>query len=123
MRFEFDVEFDFEFDFEFEIAVSGFPSMVENEGLYILALNHLTARLYTEVGSSSGARGGIRVARPRYGRATAAAAAHDIRQSSLLNELDPLRDEGLELTMRISKLGNEGHVKVAKRTCQATEII
>jgi len=90
--------------------------MVENEG-YILACNHLIARLYTEVGSP-GARDGL--AWPIH--ATDEQLRLLPKTIISLNELDPLRDEGLELAKRLLKLGNEGHFKVVKGTCHAAEI-
>ena len=93
-----------------------FPSMVENEG-YVLAANHLIARMYTEVGSP-GWRDGL--AWPIH--ATDEQLRLLPKTIISLNELDMLRDEGIELAERISKLGNEGHFNVVKGTCHAAEI-
>ena len=93
-----------------------FPSIVENEG-YVLSFLHLTGRLYTEVGSP-GARDGF--AWPIH--------ATD-EQLRLLpktiisrNELDTLRDEGIALLQRLTKLGNEGYYTEVKGTVHPTEV-
>jgi acetyl esterase/lipase len=93
-----------------------FPSIVENEG-YVLSFLHLTGRLYTEVGSA-GARDGF--AWPIH--ATDEQLRLLPKTIISLNELDTLRDEGIELSQRLTKLGNEGYYKVVKGTVHATEV-
>ena len=93
-----------------------FPSMVENEG-YHLAFNHMSARLYTEVGTP-GARDGF--AWPIH------ATDEELRLLPKtiisVNECDPIRDEGVELAERMAKLGLDVQSKVVKGTLHATEV-
>ena len=94
-----------------------FPSMVEVEG-YVVDLGHPMGRLYTAEGSP-GARDGF--AWPIH--------ATD-EQLRLLpktiisnNELCMTRDEGIELSQRLTKLGNEGHSIVVKGTTHGAEVM
>lgn len=95
-----------------------FPSMVENDGYAVdVAGLHLTSRLYTEVGTPD-ARDGL--AWPYH--------ASDDQLKQLpktvisVNELDPLRDEGLALAGRIKKLGVGGYSRVVKGATHAAEV-
>lgn len=93
-----------------------FPSLKENWG-YVLSFNDITARLYTEVGSP-GARDGF--AWPIH--ATDEQLRLLPKTIICTNEVDPLRDEGIGLSKRLSKLGVEGHYSVAKGTCHGCEV-
>ena len=93
-----------------------FPSIVENEG-YGRSFLHLTSRLYPEVGSPRAREG---FAWPIH--ATDEQLRPLPKTIISLNELDTLRDQGIELPQRLTKLGNASYCTVVKGTVHATRV-
>ena len=95
-----------------------FPSLVEFDGYLLdVAGFHISSRLYTET-NTSGWRDGL--AWPYH--------ASDKQLNGLpktvisVNELDPLRDEGLSFSDRLRKLGVEGYSRIVKGTPHGVDV-